>query len=383
MMINVVPTILYSAMMGVIISALARTAWEPRYKQNKYLTGLLFLLFIHIAGELYIYSGVYRYAPSIAGFQLPIRMLLGPALYFYAFTAMLPTRRVTLKSQLIALSGPLIIVVVMIPFVFSMSSEQKLALANPSTRDHELWKVAIFTCATAAITFILFTFAYLFAAFVLHAKHKQQLMDKYSAIEQRSMDWLRVLLFLWGLVWLFYAADYALTFFGVKWLSISVFLPVFELGVLISFVQLAFKQIQLTESEKSSEPMVTDREAIISQDKMGLIANKLTSAMVEQSLYKDEDLSLNSLSNHISVSENHISETLSQYLETNFFQFVNRYRVEEAKALLTNSEKLVSTIAYEVGFKSKSTFNSAFKKQVGETPTAYKKSFQYKKSAIE
>jgi AraC-like DNA-binding protein len=48
--------------------------------------------------------------------------------------------------------------------------------------------------------------------------------------------------------------------------------------------------------------------------------------------------------------------------------------VEEAKKLLTNTDMLVSSIAYEVGFKSKSTFNSAFKKIVGATPTAYKKS---------
>lgn len=85
-----------------------------------------------------------------------------------------------------------------------------------------------------------------------------------------------------------------------------------------------------------------------------------------------DDLSLNRLSESIAVSDNHISETLSQYLSTNFFHFVNGFRIEEAKKRLHDKEKQVSTIAYEVGFNSKSTFNTAFKKFVGTTPSAYR-----------
>ena len=88
MAVDLIPTILYSGMMGVVVSALFRALTKPKLKQNAYFSALLVLLLIHILGELYIYSGIYQYAPSIAGFQLPLRMLLGPALFFYACEAM-------------------------------------------------------------------------------------------------------------------------------------------------------------------------------------------------------------------------------------------------------------------------------------------------------
>ena len=381
MAIDVVPTVLYSGMIGVVASSLARSFGAVRTKQGAFLSGLLVLLLIHILGELYIFSGVYQYVPAIAGFHLPLRMLLGPALFFYATMAMYPHKRITSKQYMLALSGLVLIMLVMIPFVAFISPEQKLALASPTTRDPDLWQIAVVTCVITALVFIGFTFAYLFATLRMHAKHRRQLMDKYSAIEQRAMDWLKTLLYLWGFIWFIYGVNYVTNLLGVKWFALGAFLPLIELIVLISFTHFAIKQLELAEPEEEPAPVVKEREAVIPKDKMKEISFKLTSAMQEQALYKDEDLSLNRLATEIAVSENYISETLSQFMKTNFFQFVNNYRIEEAKKLLLTTDMLVSTVAYEVGFKSKSTFNSAFKKITDETPTAFKKAFSNKKAA--
>ncbi|TAP39437.1 AraC family transcriptional regulator [Alteromonas sp. KUL49] len=359
--------------MGVVVSAIFSATTHAKKKQNYFLIGLLGLLLVHILGELYIFSGVYRYAPGIAGFQLPIRMLLGPALYFYALEAMTTGSNISKKSYALAFFGPVLVIIGTLPFVLGISPDEKLALANPATRDPELWRIAKLTCLFSAVTFIVFTFAYLFAALKLHSQHRNQLMDKYSAIEQRAMEWLRVMMILWGLVWVMYTANYVATFTGIKWLSLGVVLPVLELLILVAFTNLALKQVVLTDAEKvdpTAKPQ--PRVSVISVEKMEEIAHKLRASMEVDELFKDEDLSLNRLSIEISISENYISETLSQCLHTNFFQFVNGYRIDEAKQLLLNSDMLVSSIAYEVGFKSKSTFNSAFKKLVGSTPTAFK-----------
>lgn len=373
MAVELIPTVVYSSMMGVVVSSIVRGAKSYNSNQGVYLFALLVLLLIHILGELYIFTGVYQYAPAIAGFQLPIRMLVGPAFYFYAATAMFAKFKVTTKQRFFALSGPIAILVLMVPFLFFISPEQKLALADPLTRDPNLWRLAVTTCVVTAIVFLVFTFVYLFAAFRLHAKHTAKLMEKYSAIEQRAMDWLKVLLVLWGFIWLVYAINYVAGLLGFKWHFMGAIFPFIELVVLITFTHFALKQIEFFENEEDSELEDKPRETVISHDKMEEISEKLILAMTDKTLYKDEDLSLNRLSKSISVSENYISETLSQYLKTNFFKFVNHYRVEEAKELLTNSDKLVSTIAYDVGFKSKSTFNSAFKTMTGTTPTAFKK----------
>ena len=64
-----------------------------------------------------------------------------------------------------------------------------------------------------------------------------------------------------------------------------------------------------------------------------------------------------------------------EILQQNFFDFINRYRIEEATRLLTNPEDKKITILevlYKVGFNSKSSFNTLFKKYTGITPTEFR-----------
>lgn len=371
-MVNVFPTVLYSCMMGMVVIAILEVFKRPKERQNIFLKGLLLLLLMHLAGELFIYSAAYVYAPGLAGAQLPFRVLLGPALYFYAHATMSPDQTIDKRVGILALSGPIIVVLVMLPFIFMSSPAEKLALANPSTRDPELWKIAVFTCLSTTFVFILYTFLFLAMALKLHSSHRQQLMERFSNIEQRSLDWFRPVLFIWGAVWLTYAVEFSLSALGWFWFGSGVLLPIFEAIGLAIFIQKALSQKVLKESEKALPRSSQTRAALLSDDKMQLIASKLERVMKEDKLYLQDNLSLNKLSESISETENHISETLSQFLNTKFFQFVNSFRVEEAKKALQSNEKLITSIAYDVGFNSKSTFNTAFKKMVGYSPSAYR-----------
>jgi len=371
-MIDLFPTVIYSCMMGMTISALLEIYKRPKQRQNIFLKGLLLLLLIHLAGELFIYSGAYVYAPALAGVQFPFRVLLGPALFFYALATMSPEKKLDKRLCALALSGPIIVVLAMLPFIFMISPAEKLALANPATRDPELWKIAVFTCLSTTFVFISFTALFLVMTLKLHNSHRQQLMERFSEIEQRSLDWFRTILIFWGVAWLMYAVEFSLGALGWFWFGSGVVLPVFEAIVLAIFIQKALSQKVLNESEKGLPQTSHTRTALLSAEKMQLIASKLECAMKEEKLFLQDNLSLNKLSEYISESENHISETLSQFLHTKFFQFVNGFRVEEAKRALQDSDKLITSIAFDVGFNSKSTFNTAFKKIVGHSPSAYR-----------
>lgn len=366
-------------MMGMVISALLDVFKRPAARQNVFLKGLLLLLLMHIAGELFIYSGAYVYAPVLAGAQLPFRVLLGPALFFYAMATMSPDKSISKRLVLLALSGPLIVILSMLPFIFMITPAEKLALANPATRDPELWKIAVFTCLFATFVFIAFTALFLMMTLKLHNAHREQLMERYSDIEQRSLDWFRTVLIMWSVAWLMYAAEFSLGALGWFWFGSGKVLPVIEAIVLAVFIQRALSQKVLKDSEKglpqTSQSQTTQpRTALLSDEKMQLIASKLEHAMNEDKLFLQDNLSLNKLSESIAESENHISETLSQYLHTKFFQFVNGFRIEEAKKALEETDKLITSIAFDVGFNSKSTFNTAFKKIVGDSPSAYRNS---------
>lgn len=372
MAIEIVPTVIYSAMMGMTVFALVDVASRPKQRQSVFLAGLLILLLAHILGELFIYSGAYQYAPALAGMQFPLRVLLGPALYFYAHATMSPEKSLPAKSYLIALLGPVIVITAMLPFILTISPEEKLAMADPATRDPELFKIAVYTCLFSMFAFITFTSVYFAVTFKLQNQHRKQLMERFSSIEKRSMDWFKRVLIIWGIVWSLFALEYTLSFFGVKWFGSGFVMPILEATALMTFSHYALKQPILKDAEKAKAKEVQPRTRLLDLSQMELIAKELKLAMQNDALYLEEELSLKRLSDAVSVSENHISETLSQYLKTNFFQFVNSYRVEEAKKLLTNSDKNVSSIAYDVGFNSKSTFNAAFKRMTNLTPSAYR-----------
>ena len=105
---------------------------------------------------------------------------------------------------------------------------------------------------------------------------------------------------------------------------------------------------------------------------MSRTAAKLVSALNTNKLYADNSLSLRKLSDITGVTKNHISETLSQQLGVNFFDFVNSHRAEEAKRLLIETDLNILEIGLEVGFNSRSTFNAAFKKHIGSPPSTYR-----------
>jgi len=361
-------------MMGMTVFALLEVFNRPKGRQNFFLKGLLFLLLMHLAGELFIYSGAYVYAPALAGAQLPFRVLLGPALFFYAHATMSPDKAIGKHLWALTLSGPILVVLVMLPFIFMISPADKLALANPATRDPELWQIAVLTCLSTTFIFILFTILFLIMALKLHNAHYQQLLERFSDIEQRSLDWFRPVLVIWGTVWLMYAIEFSLGALGWFWFGSGTLLPILEVFALAIFMQKALSQKVLNESEKGLPRVTPTRAALLTDEKMQIIASKLECAMKEDKLFLQDNLSLNKLSESICESENHISETLSQFLHTKFFQFVNNFRVEEAKKALQDTDKLITNIAFDVGFNSKSTFNTAFKKVVGYSPSAYRNS---------
>ena len=108
--------------------------------------------------------------------------------------------------------------------------------------------------------------------------------------------------------------------------------------------------------------------------RMSSIENKIRAVMLEDGLFRDPDLSLSMLATRTGVKANYISQTLNDRMGLNFFDFVNGYRINEAKTLLLSSSDTVLTIALNVGFNSRSTFNTAFSKHAGTTPSAFRAS---------
>lgn len=99
--------------------------------------------------------------------------------------------------------------------------------------------------------------------------------------------------------------------------------------------------------------------------------------MVEKKPYLNSSLTIQDVSKETEIPVRDLSLLINHQLGQHFYDFVNTYRIESAMNILkdnTKSKVTILEILYEVGFNSKSSFNTAFKKHTGNTPTFYRKS---------
>lgn len=103
---------------------------------------------------------------------------------------------------------------------------------------------------------------------------------------------------------------------------------------------------------------------------------QLEAYMLQEKPYLTYNITIEELSEATGISARHLSQVINQQLNKNFYDFINGYRVEEAKRLLTDKVKAlrVNEVMYDSGFSSKSTFNAVFRKATRQTPSEYRKS---------
>ncbi|WP_172276937.1 helix-turn-helix domain-containing protein [Chryseobacterium sp. LAM-KRS1] len=101
----------------------------------------------------------------------------------------------------------------------------------------------------------------------------------------------------------------------------------------------------------------------------------LMELMETEKPYLDDSLTLQKLAEKFNMPEKQLSLLINQYAGKHFFDFINEFRIKDAQLLLKDQPQLtVLEVLYQVGFNSKSSFYTAFKKETGITPTDYRKS---------
>jgi AraC-like DNA-binding protein len=98
--------------------------------------------------------------------------------------------------------------------------------------------------------------------------------------------------------------------------------------------------------------------------------------MSEEQAYMNPSLTLPKLSNMVQCPVNHLSQVINAGFGVSFFDYLNEYRIEEAKRILSDQSdrpQPILSVAFEVGFNSNSAFYSAFKRLCGQTPAQFRK----------
>ncbi|MCC7245133.1 MAG: helix-turn-helix transcriptional regulator [Saprospiraceae bacterium] len=111
---------------------------------------------------------------------------------------------------------------------------------------------------------------------------------------------------------------------------------------------------------------------------------RLEELMRQKQIHRDPDISLEKLADMLHASRHHVSQVINEQQGMSFFEFVNHWRIEEARRILSETTRQdfhVIEVAYATGFNNKVSFNNAFKKATGMTPTEYRN--QYAKTPVE
>lgn len=124
----------------------------------------------------------------------------------------------------------------------------------------------------------------------------------------------------------------------------------------------------------------------LSKSKTESIAAELRLLMEEKKVYLDGDLTLQSLAGMLHCSTHHLSQVINEQFEFTYPEYINQHRIEEARHILASpkfQEEKILGVAFEVGYNNKTTFNIAFKKITGLTPSEYRKIAANKNPAID
>jgi ligand-binding sensor domain-containing protein/AraC-like DNA-binding protein len=151
--------------------------------------------------------------------------------------------------------------------------------------------------------------------------------------------------------------------------------PLFRIAVLLLLAALAAAVYYLVKEQpfkKRKRYKDSPLEPAVAEE----CIKKLRVLMDIKKVYKDPDISLQSLAEKLSVSHHLLSQVLNEKLDCKFFDYIHRYRIEEARGIMREpggEDLKIAAVAYDVGFNTVPAFYKAFKKFTGMTPTEYKK----------
>jgi AraC-like DNA-binding protein len=203
--------------------------------------------------------------------------------------------------------------------------------------------------------------------------YQKEIKKTLSYIEKINLSWLKLILFGYIGMWIFWIATYIIYAATNKFYNNLHFVGMFLLFVLVNII--FYKGIRQPEFFAGIEEKARYETSTLTKTEKDTYLNKLTNYMEKEKPYLNPLLSLNDLSEKLAIMPKYLSQVINECCGQNFYDYINSYRIEEAKNILLNPEndrKTVLEILFMAGFNSKSTFNSSFKNFTGLNPTEFK-----------
>lgn len=353
---------------------------------RRFLSGFLLVYSTTFLDDLFIASTINSVYPSLHGIFIPTYFLMGPFLYFYVRDTCDLNSFTLIRPRFKHFAGFLISTILLIPFYLLPQAEKQLIFSKNviSATESMLPWVAIFGILLVHILLLFQVLFYLVQSFRVLMRYFDSLKKFFSNIEDNRLGWLRLLILMLSLSWAVYTYEALRAWPDTIDETIKVVISLINVGIIYFISFKGLRQNAVFRDRITTKPVKKinqndnkqkyAKSALCDED-ASRIFEKLQIALLSDELYRDSMLSLRGLSDHTKISSNYISQVINQKTNSHFFDFINRFRIDAAMKRLGDQDKQNSIldIAYSVGFNSKSTFNTAFKRQTGLTPSEFRK----------
>jgi AraC-like DNA-binding protein len=226
---------------------------------------------------------------------------------------------------------------------------------------------------------------YLPLIFKIIKKHNHHVEQVFSNTDQISAKWVQKIVILFSILCVIV---YFPSFINAK--SIYLFMLCVPLASMLLYCYLAYKvyssplifsekTLQIIEQTQIVGQIKTKKNSSLPKEYSPELGSLLNSMIIEEKLFLDPELNIQTLAEKCSTRVYILSSYINKEYEKNFFDYINSFRIEEAKQLLADPDQQkysIDTLATISGFSSRSVFYTAFKKNTGTTPGNYLKTIQ-------
>lgn len=309
------------------------------------LLGLILLFMAFRIGKSVLLNFGKDLEPTFIFIGLSFLLVIGPLLRWY-FKAMLHHKFSFKKALLLEL----------VPFVLVFAAGFFINKNQLETPD----KITIIFFGSILIFIYLHFATYIVSSWLILRRRSHSFREKILTKHQKSIfSWLQYVIIGFSIIW------------------VSFVLNIIEDAVPYIVGPIMYSVVIYFLSYKAFELKTTDfNGSVFKANEDETLFSQIKNLVLKEKLYIESDVSLSKLGGLIGKNSQKTSEIINQYSNKNFNDFINYYRVEEAKRLLKREDYknyTIATIAFDVGFSSLSSFNAAFKKFESQTPSSYRK----------
>jgi AraC-like DNA-binding protein len=347
-------------------------------KENRLLALLVALMSTGVLGAVLGLSGYYRTLPHLMRIGDPLWLVIGPLIYFYIH--LLTSNKLPAKYGW-HLFPFCLYVLTLLPF-YSLSGEEKIAFGE---RVFFAPKQSLPLIVIQIVRIVHFG-SYSFLSLQLIRRFKCLLLENYSDIGQLTLDTSATLLRLCLIILL---ACIGIFLLSLVWpIHFVLINNIVGLSISLFIYSLAYSTwnrpalVMIPPTPHTSKPLAEERTQEKSRNNFYIpepqythLTKRLEQLLQEKQIYLESELSLSQLSEQLGIPAYQTSELLHRHYQESFFDVINRHRIEEIKKRFDDpafEHYSILGIAMDCGFNSKSSFNTAFKKFTGLTPSQYR-----------